>query len=368
MKPILPLAALALAACAEPETSPSEMPPETALAQRITALHDENGDVPGFAFAIIEAGGGMISGASGVADPEGAPMTPATPLRMASITKTIVAAAVLRLMEEGEIDLDSPIGPLVGEDVLALLSGDGYDLGAITVRHLLMHSGGFADHAQTEAYLDQVFSERSKVWSPEEQIGVLVAETDPLSAPGEAFAYSDSGYVLLGLIIEGLTGRPLHEAVRELTKLDALGLERTWWDGEEPQPEGALPRAHQYVNGAPTHDIHGSIDAHGGGGLIASVEEVALFYASLFKGEVFEDPSTLDLMITAPGHPEGSPYRIGLFTGEIDGVRIYSHGGFWGTYVSIRPDSGRVVSGAALDQSGYGPMRGLLRELLIDGL
>lgn len=368
MKRILPLVALALLACTEPEPMPTQMPPERALAQRLQVLQDENPVVPGFAFTILEAGGGIISGASGVAEPEGSAMTPTTPLRMASITKTIVAAAVLRLMEEGEIDLDSPIELLVGGEVSALLSDDGYDLGAITVRHLLMHSGGLADHAQTEAYLDEVFRERSKVWSPEEQLAVLVAEADPLSAPGEAYAYSDSGYVVLGLIIEGLTGKPLHEAVWELTKLDRLGLEQSWWDGAEQRPEGALPRAHQYVAGAPTHDIDGSIDAHGGGGLVASVQEVAHFYAGLFKGGVFEDPATLDLMMTAPGHPEGSPYRIGLFTAEIDGVRVYSHGGFWGTYVSIRPDTGRVVSGAALDQSGYGPMRGLLQELLIEGL
>ena len=104
------------------------------------------------------------------------------------------------------------------------------------------------------------------------------------------------------------------------------------------------------------------MDAFGGGGLIASVEELAVFMAALFAGDIFERSETLDLMMNAPGHPADSPYRIGLFAGELEGLPIYGHGGFWGTDAFVVPDARIAIAGAALDQSGTRALRKATRE------
>ncbi len=358
--------AAALIACSEPIATTDVSPPvsQAQLGERLAALQAERPEIPGFAAAILTFDGEMVSAATGVADPSGRDMTANTPVRIASITKTFVAATVLRLWEQDRIDLDAPIGELIAEAHVELLSSDGYDTQAITVRHLLMHAGGLNDHFASDAYKEKVLGDPQRIWTRTDQLQLLVATTDPVAPPGERFAYSDSGYLLLGEVIERTTGQPLSLAVRELTRLDAIGLHRSWWDEVDQRPADVPDRAHQWLDGIDSYPIHGSVDAFGGGGLIASVEDVARFFAALFNNEVFDDPATLALMIEAPGHPEGSPYRMGLFTRETAGHRTYSHGGFWGTDAVVVPALGIALATASLDQSGFRDIRALGRELV----
>ena len=87
-------------------------------------------------------------GAAGMADPEaGRSMTPETPVRIASNTKTFIAAAVLRLAEEGRLDIDDSIADHLPSEFVEMLEGDGYDTGAMTLRHLLTHTSGLFDFA-----------------------------------------------------------------------------------------------------------------------------------------------------------------------------------------------------------------------------
>jgi D-alanyl-D-alanine carboxypeptidase len=356
-----------LGGCSGPGTARNDASPPISQAQldeRLAALQAQRPEVPGFAAALLRFDGLMVSAATGNADPAGRAMTAETPVRIASITKTFVAAAVLRLWEQELIDLDAPIGELISKDHDALLSSDGYQTQAITVRHLLMHAGGLADHAAGDAYFAIVIAEPQRVWTRTDQISVLVDTTDPIAPPGERFSYSDTGYLLLGEAIERITGQPLAAAVRELTRLDEIGLQNSWWDEVETRPAGVPDRAHQWLGGIDSYPIHGSVDAFGGGGLVASVEEVARFFAALFNGEVFADAATLALMTEAPGHPEGSPYRMGLFTREIDGHRIYGHGGFWGTDALVVPALGIALASVTLDQNAVDDIRALGGELV----
>jgi len=97
-----------------------------------------------------------------------------------------------------------------------------------------------------------------------------------------------------------------------------------------------------------TYHVNGSIDAFGGGGIIASVEDVARYYNALFSDQIFASNETLREMMTAPRHPAESPYRLGLFARPLGEYRAYGHGGFWGTDVMIIPALRRVVSGPSL--------------------
>jgi D-alanyl-D-alanine carboxypeptidase len=333
------------------------------LERRLSETRAELPELPGLAVWVEgDEGSPSRGGAFGDADPDGRAMTAQTPVRTASNTKTYVAAAYLRLWEQGEAPLDDPIAGLIDADIEAMLAADGYDTAAITPRHLLMHNSGMPDYADG-AYVQIVFGDPSRQWTRREQIGLLVENHDPLGPPGQAFRYSDTGYLLLGHMIERTTGQPLSAAVRELLDFDGLGLDQTWWEQSETRPDGAVARAHQYLGDTATHDWNGSMDLHGGGGLIASPRDMARFMAALFRGEVFDDPATLRLMIEAPGQAEPDVYRLGVFPETIDGRDAYSHSGFWGTYAVYVPELDIAVAAVTLDQSAFATMRELAQGM-----
>ncbi|MCI5046395.1 MAG: beta-lactamase family protein [Aquisalinus sp.] len=325
-------------------------------------LQSQRMDVPGFAIAVIDKNGTELA-ATGQADPSGTPMSAETPVRIASITKTFVAAAVLRLSEEQKLDLDASISELLAPELNALLANDGYNTNRITVRHLLMHVGGLSDHVGDE-YVEQIFTSPEKVWAPQEQLELLVSTTDPVAEPGVAFSYSDSGYIVLGEILRGVTGLPLHQAVRELIKLDQFDTPTIYWDEVEQPGHDVRDRAHQWFEGTDIYYLHGSMDGHGGGGLVASVEDIAELYHALFTNKIFTNPSTLELMKTAPGHPEDSPYRLGLFTSAVGDIETFHHSGFWGTYAVHVPSLNLTVAAVALDNKGYRDLRQFIDQII----
>ncbi len=341
---------LVLVACGgEPTPPPSlETRAETILAEADT--------VPGVAFAVLSADGSMTLAAAGVADTQGRAFTASTPIRIASNTKTFVAAAALRLYEQGALDLDAPVEGLLDPDLAALLVSDGYDLQAITPRLLLMHSAGIAEHAD-DTYAGAVMQDPTRVWTRADQVAFGMENTDPVGAPGERFSYSDTGYVLLGDIMERISGAPLHEIVRRELKLDELDLSETWWERFEEPPAGAAPRARQYLDGYDITDVDASMDLYGGGGLVSSPRDMARFMAALFNGEVFEQPGTLSLMTDAPGQPTPDRYRLGVFIDLIGEDEVFSHSGFWGTYAAYAPSTGTAAAGVVLDPAAFRAMR-----------
>ena len=351
------LSALFLFACTQQEQVTTGLSIKSELQARIDELQEAAPEVPGFAIYVQKRNGDGFGAATGVANPDGVTMTSDRPVRIASITKTFVAATVLRLWEDGKIDLEAPITSLIDPAFNAILQSDNYDTNAITVRHLLMHSSGMPDHAGQE-YVVEVSSDPQRSWTRTDQVEFLVTRLDPIGEPGGQFIYSDTGYILLGDIIERITQKPLHVAVREQLSFASIGLENVWWDVFESKPEGALPRAHQYLGGLDVYDWNGTADAYGGGGLIASVKDLAVFFSALFEGGVYKSDETLAVMINAPGQPSPDSYRIGLQSMKVCGKTIYAHSGFWGLLTVRLPEQGVSMAGVALDQAGY---RGLIQ-------
>ena len=280
--------------------------------------------------------------------------------RLASITKTYVAATALRLHEEGRLDLQAPIGRHLPGDWMELLQSDGYKTEAITVRHLLSHTGGLADHAQAPQFVATLKADPQTRWTREGDLHHLVEWTDPVAAPGEKFAYSDTGYILLGAIIERITAQTLAQAVREQLRLDALGAPGTYWERYESPVGGA--RAHQRFEGLDTYGWDPSMDLYGGGGLVAPPVDVAVFFDALLGGRVFKRAQTLALMQSAEGLPSGSPYRLGVFEYDLDGTAAFGHSGFWGTLVAREPESGRTISGAVTDRNDFPKLSKLVND------
>lgn len=107
--------------------------------------------------------------------------------RIASVTKVFVATAVLRLVEQGKVELAGPISAYASPETIALLRADGYDPDAILVRHLLEHSGGIADYAMMPAFLEKIFANTKHRWSRTEQVRFAMDNGEPLGKPGAAY-------------------------------------------------------------------------------------------------------------------------------------------------------------------------------------
>lgn len=341
------LAAAALAAASPviagiTDSSRSALAQSLSGARRASAVYVVGGDGNGF------------GAASGVADLDaGRRLTVDTPLRMASNTKTFTAATVLRLWEEGRIDLDAPIAPLLTPAIDALLRADGYATDRITVRQLLSHSAGLYDHGGDKRFTEAIFSEPGRRWTREELVRLSMRYADPQSEPGTEFRYSDTGYVLLGDIIERETGVSLAAAVRHQLGLDRLGLRVTWWEIMESPPGGAEPRARQWLGEREATHIDASMDLYGGGGLVMSARDLATFMAALFGGRVFRRPETLREMVRQGDHKGADQYRLGIFVKRVGERDYYWHSGFWGSVAYYDPEARVAAAGVTVNQDGF---------------
>jgi D-alanyl-D-alanine carboxypeptidase len=291
------------------------------------------------------------SGAAGVSDrATGARLTPDQPHRMASNTKTYVAAATLRLYEEGQLTLDASIATLLSKESVETLRRGGYDPDAITVRHLLTHTSGIFDYAMSAPYQEAVFGSPNKRWTREEQLRVAVDKGQPYGAPGTIFKYSDTGYILLGEIIERVSGQPLAAALGSLLGYRKNGWKMTWLETLEPEPAGVRPRAHQYIGTADSYAWDPSFDLYGGGGLTATMRDMAGFTRALFEGKVYRKKETLDLMLTQPSVPTERTYRYGIYSRNVAGVTAYGHTGFWNTFSFHIPELDLTVAASLTQQ------------------
>lgn len=299
------------------------------------------------------------SGAAGLADrATGRPLAPDDETRIASVTKTFTAATVLHLVEQGHIVLDAPIARYLPAAYTALLAGGGYRPDRITVRHLLRHTGGLADYADTDAFDVAVRAAPAHRWTRLEQVRFALAHGRPVAPPGAVYHYADTGYVLLGEIIERVSGLPLAAAYRSLLRFGPLGLAHTYLETLEPAPPDRPPRAHQYYAGLDLERVDASFDLYGGGGLVSTMADLGRFYRALLRGQVFARRGTLRAMLAIPATNaddaddarRGDGYGMGIYRLTAAGTACWGHDGAWGTFAFHCPALDLTI--AASDNQG----------------
>ena len=340
--------------------------PPPGLAERLQATIDGQpgkAGVIGEALAVIGPGGKwMWAGAAGEARRGGPAMNPHNAFRIASVTKPYVAATVLRLMEEGRIDIDGPIRPLVSEETARLLLSGGYDPDQITVRQLLTHTSGLYDHGGDRRYVEAIMADVHHHWTRAEQIGLAIRYGKPVGKPGERYSYSDTAYVVLGEIVERITGKTLAQSVREKVDFKRLGLAETWWEGAEPPPPGAPAFADVFYGAQDLQDADPTFDTYGGGGLVSSVGDLARFYRALVLGEVFKDRRTLVIMMSVTP-AQRSNDRVD--TNAVHSIMLgrhecFGHTGAWGGVGAYCPTLD--IAFAWTQNQGEGAHAGILAE------
>ncbi|MEL7159376.1 MAG: serine hydrolase domain-containing protein [Bacteroidota bacterium] len=315
--------------------------PEEALAEFVQeAVDDALGEVPGVSLTVLFPDQNLRwSGAAGyLGKAKATELSPQHPFRIASVTKTFVAAAVWRLHELDRLSVDDPVGEYISTKHRRILSDDGYDPDRITLRHCLLHTSGLYDYAvSSPAYLEAVSQNAGRRWSRTDQLQFAADFGAPKWPPGEGFHYSDTGYILLGEAIETVVDSTLAHGLRTLLRFAELGLENTWLESLEPAPPHVLPQVRRYYGRQDFTQWDNSIDLWGGGGLVSTTTDVATFVQALFTGKIFTEPTTLEAFLEGPENlpssdaPGFMDYRSGHHQVSLYGRPVLTHSGFWGT-------------------------------------
>jgi len=218
-------------------------------------------------------------------------------------------------VQEGRISLDDPISRFFPD-----YPQPG---GSATVRQLLNHTSGIQSYTAIPGWM--IAANTSRPHTTAEMIAVFRNLPSP-TPPGQEWAYNNSGYVMLGAIIEQVTGTPWHEAVGRLT--GPLGI-RTIGYGESWNSDPAMARGYTLSDGqvGPAMGIHMSVP-HGAGGLVGTVGDLARWAQALHHGRVV-NPALYAPMITPATLSGGrtQPYGFGLAFGEVRGRPTIEHGG-----------------------------------------
>lgn len=253
---------------------------------------------------------------------------PKTHVRVASITKTFVAATLLQLVADGRLDLDGAVEKYLP----GRIHGDGIDANAITVRQLLRHQSGLPEYfdAQTPVPTTPVTAE---------QLLDAALKRRAQFTPGSAIKYTNTNYVIAGMLIEKLTG---HAVAEEITRriIVPLGLSNTYFPA--PSDTGLrAPFAHGYesADGNRKDATEFNASAAGmAGSLVSTNEDTSTFLTALLGGRVVPAAQLREMMDTVEWTDAGPGFHYGLGLTSIDldcGVKVWGHGGDIDGYHSL---------------------------------
>ncbi|MBA9002435.1 serine hydrolase domain-containing protein [Thermomonospora cellulosilytica] len=290
------------------------------LREVMRRLTTEDG-APG-ALAEVRDRRGRTAIASGVADVRtGAPMDPRSRFRIGSLTKPFVATVVLQLVGEGRVVLDEPIE----RHLPGVVRGNGNDGREITVRHLLQHTSGLPDvldHRTPQEFLRDPL----RHWEPRELVDIAL-QHPRLFEPGRRWDYSNTNYLLAGMLVESVTGRPYGEEI-ERRIIEPLGLHGTSVPGDDPGIPAPHPRGYVRTPDGLLDLTHLNPTLAGSsGGMISSAADLNRFFGALLHGRLLRPAQRRQMMTAMPtGGSSGARYGLGLQWRPLP----CSDDGFWG--------------------------------------
>jgi D-alanyl-D-alanine carboxypeptidase len=315
---------------------------QAALKTELQAKLDEwhkAGSFPGATFGVVLANGESFGLAVGFSDRTAkTPMKPTDRMPAGSVGKTFAAATALHLIKDGKIGLDDKIEKYLGREPWFARLPNAKD---ITVRQLMNHTSGLVRYEFKDQFTKDLTANPEKVWKPAELVAYLLDEKAPFEA-GKGWDYSDTNYIVLGMIIEKVTGRKFYdEANRRVVK--PLKLTNTI-----PQDGPRLPGLIQGYAG-PNNPFGGTDEmiVNGkfainpqfewtGGGYISTAHDLARWAKMLYEGRAFP----LDLLpqvvdgVAAPMLGRETKYGLGVIIRKTPRGTAYGHSGFFPGYMT----------------------------------
>jgi D-alanyl-D-alanine carboxypeptidase len=291
---------------------------------------------PGAQVGVVLPDGRTLSAAVGWADTARKErMTTAHRLLSGSVGKTYASAVALRLVHEGRIGLDDPIAKYLGDEPWFARLPNASD---ITVRRLMNHTSGLVRYEFKEQFTRDLSADPDRVWKPQELVAYILDTRAPFAA-GEGWDYSDTNYIVLGMIVEKVTGRRYYDLAREWL-LRPLGLTNT------VPSEGRVIEGLSQGYAGPNNPFGGTdamlVDGRfainpqfewTGGGMASTAGDLARWGKALYEGRAF-DPSMLQRLTDAvPARlGQNTKYGLGVIIRETPLGTTWGHSGFFPGY------------------------------------
>jgi D-alanyl-D-alanine carboxypeptidase len=303
------------------------------------------------AAGMVRDGDRVVRARSGVSDVDsGRPMPTDGNFRIGSDTKTFVAVVLLQLVGEGRIGLDDPIERWLP----GVVDGNGNDGRLITVRQVLQHTSGIYNYTNDLAVLqsqDGYLAHRYDHYTEAELVAIAMRHA-PLFAPGTAWSYSNTDYVVAGMLVAAVTGHPWATEVRSRI-LVPLGLRHTGYPADRPTlPQ---PHAEAYQQFGPgllvdVTDVNATV-ADAAGGMVSTTSDLARFWQALQRGQLLRPQQMAQLHETVLA-TQFQSLRPGVAYGL--GIMFIPNrcGGYWAhwggvpgtsTLDGVTPDGRRAV-------------------------
>lgn len=277
---------------------------EKSLEKSQQALAQKNNDFSGIQVRITSPKRQIdYSYASGTTR-HGTPLNTSTPFHTASVGKLMTAVAIGQLVDEGKLTFETPIVEVLGEKAvegLFTVKGVSY-ASKVTINQLLDHTSGVADYfedkdANGNAFIDRLTTEKNEHWTPDKLIGYTKTHLKAVAPPGETYHYSDTGFILLGQIIEKKTQKPLHAVYRERF-FEPLGLKDTYLSfGGEPVEGARNEMADVWLSGVEMSTFESLSADWAGGGIISTLKDLDVFQRALHDGKLVSK-TTYDHLFT----------------------------------------------------------------------
>jgi D-alanyl-D-alanine carboxypeptidase len=311
---------------------------KTAIQLKLVEWH-KAGSFPGATLGVVLANGESFGLAVGVSDRETKrPLAPTDRMLAGSVGKTFAAATALQLIKEGKIGLDDKIEKYLGRETWFSRLPNAKD---ITIRQLMNHTSGLVRYEFKEQFTKDLTANPNKVWKPAELVAYLLDEKPPFAA-GEGWDYSDTNYIVLGMIIEKVTGRRFYdEANRRLLKPLKL-------IGTIPQDGPSLKGVVQGYAGP--NNPFGGTDAmivNGkfvinpqfewtGGGYASTAQDLARWAKLIYEGKAFAPELLPEVLkgVPAPMLGRETRYGLGVIIRKTPLATAYGHSGFFPGYMT----------------------------------
>ncbi len=238
-----------------------------------------------------------------------------SPYHSASVGKTMCAAIYGQLADEGRIRLDDTITTWLEADILeGLFLIDGTDYSdQVTLRHLLSHTSGVGDYFEGpvrsgQSMLERIAANPDLSHTPESLIAFTRDNQEPIGLPGQQFYYSDTGYILLGLILEAIEGQP-YAAILEERIFEPLGMKDSYLAFYEDEPADILG---VYVNGMDIREKNALSVDWAGGGVVTTMDDLLTFMQALEGGDLLSDGVYRQMTDFTHRYDKGIYYGMGM--------------------------------------------------------
>lgn len=311
------------------------------LTSTLDSLRQASG-YPGIVYAYVTKDGTSHPITSGWADKEQEiKMTSDHLLHSGSTGKTVVSAVLMCLLIDGKIDLDAPVKTYLGEN-------EWYNqlpnAATMTLRHLMQHSSGIQRYEFKEAFLKDVSEQKEKVWKPEDLLQYIL-DDEPLFEAGNGFSYADTNYILVGMIIEKVTGEKFYDLadqwVFQPTKLTSFTPTNTREITNMAQ--GYYDAGSEYALGFDSPFLKDGKTQNNmqwewtGGGYAYKTHEYAQLLKLLYEGKVFDLEKVRDDYFDYIESPEiGGQYAMAVHKLSLPGIgEVIGHSGFFPGYNTV---------------------------------